>query len=69
MERSIVGFRSVRIERDKSRAEAIGMRLGCDYPDEANGTAHASAISKEDWLSEIGAEVIKRQKEGLQDGI
>ena len=29
----------------------------------------ASVISKEDWLSEIGAEVVNQQKEGLQDGI
>ena len=46
-------------------AESIGMHFYCDYPDEANGTTHVSVISKEDWLSEIGAEVINQQKEGL----
>ena len=40
-----------------------------DYPDEANGITLVSVISKEDWLSEIGAEVVNQQKEGLQDGI
>jgi hypothetical protein len=50
-------------------AEFIGMHFDCDYPDEANGTTHVSVISKEDWLNEIGAEVINQQKEGLQDGI
>ena len=46
-------------------AESIGMHFDCDYPDEANGTTHVSVISKEDWLSEIGAEVINQQKEGF----
>ena len=50
-------------------AESIGMHFDCDYPDEANGITHVSVISKEDWLSEIGAEVVNQQKEGLQDGI
>ena len=50
-------------------AESIGMHSDCDYPDEANGITHVSVISKEDWLSEIGAEVINQQKEGLQDGV
>ena len=50
-------------------AESIGMHSDCDYPDEANGITHVSVISKEDWLSEIGPEVINQQKEGLQDGI
>ena len=50
-------------------AESIGMHSDCDYPDEANGITHVSMISKEDWLSEIGAEVINQQKEGLQDGV
>ena len=50
-------------------AESIGMHFDCDYPDEANGITHVSVISKEDWLSEIGAEVINQQKEGLQDGV
>ena len=50
-------------------AESIGMQFDCNYPDEANGIIHVSVISKEDWLSEIGAEVMNQQKEGLQDGI
>ena len=50
-------------------AESIGMHFDCDYPDEANGITHVSVISKEDWLSEIGAEVINQQKEGFQDGV
>ena len=50
-------------------AESIGMRFGCNYSDEANGITHVSVISKEDWLSEIAAEVVTQQKEGLQDGI
>ena len=50
-------------------AKSIGMHFDSDYPDEANGTTHVSVISKEDWLREIGAEVIKQQKEGLKDGI
>ena len=37
------------------------MHFDCEYPDEANGTAYVSVISKEDWLSEIGAEVINHQ--------
>ena len=41
-------------------AESIGMHSVCDYPDEANGITHVSVISKVDWLSEIGAEVIKQ---------
>ena len=41
-------------------AESIGMHFGCDYPDEANGTTHVSVLSKEDWLSEIGAEVVNQ---------
>ena len=43
-------------------AESIGMHFDCDYPDEANGITHVSVISKEDWLSEIGAEVINQEK-------
>ena len=50
-------------------AESIGMHFDRDYPDEANGTTHVSVISKEDWLDEIGAEVMNQQKEGLRDGI
>ena len=46
-------------------AESIGMHFDCDYPDEETGTTHVSVISKEDWLSEIGAEVVNQQKEGL----
>ena len=47
-------------------AESIGMHFDCEYPDEANGITHVSAISKKDWLNKIGAEVINQQKEGLQ---
>ena len=32
-------------------------------------SGNVSVISKEDWLSEIGAEVINQKKEGIQDGI
>jgi hypothetical protein len=35
--------------------------------DEANGITHVSVISKEDWLSEIGAQAINQQKDGLQE--
>jgi nicotinamidase-related amidase/RimJ/RimL family protein N-acetyltransferase len=34
-------------------AESIGMHFVCEYPDEANGTTHVSAISREEWLNEI----------------
>ena len=50
-------------------AYSIGLHFDCEYPDEANGITHVSVISREDWLSEIGAEVKNQQKEGLQDGI
>lgn len=32
-------------------AEAIGMRFLKEYPDEANGTTHVSAITREEWLT------------------
>ena len=41
-------------------AESIGMHFNCNYPDETNEITHVSVISKVDWLSEIGAEVIKQ---------
>ena len=41
-------------------AESIGMHFDCYYPDEANGITHVSVISKEDWLSGIGTEVINQ---------
>ena len=50
-------------------AESIGMHSDFDYPDETNGITHVSVISKDDWLGEIGAEVINQQKEGIQDEI
>ncbi len=34
-------------------AESIGMHFVCEYPDEANGTTHVSAVSREEWLKEI----------------
>ena len=49
------------------------MRIYVDFDDclceTGNGTTHVSVISKENRLSEIGAEVINQQKEGIQDGI
>ena len=41
-------------------AESIGMRFACEYPDEINGKTHVSAISREDWLSEMLKEHKKR---------
>ena len=58
-------YRWVKEEDFIRTAESIGMHFDCDYPDEANGTTHVSVISKEDWLNEIGAEVINQQKEGF----
>ena len=39
------------------------------FAPEFRGTQEEALGYKEDWLSEIGAEVVNQQKEGLQDGI
>lgn len=50
-------------------AESVGMRFVCEYPDEANGTSHVSAISREEWLNELTENTISwaEQKLGCKE--
>ena len=46
-------------------AESIGMHFVREYPDEANGRSHVSAISRKDWLNELIQNMIRWAEDRL----
>ena len=46
-------------------AESVGMRMLSEYPDKDNGITHVSAISRDEWLSELTDNMIAWAKSML----